>query len=132
MFLMCAFVFNSCVPPIVRPCVPPEQKERRLLDAIRQVETGGHPDPANAVGDEGKSLGPYQISRAYWRDSGVPGEYEQVRFRPYAERVILSYWRRYCPNGNSEVRARVHNGGPKGHKRDSTKAYWKKVQRAMK
>lgn len=33
----------------------------RLVQAICQVETGGEADPANAVGDNGKAIGPYQI-----------------------------------------------------------------------
>lgn len=109
---------------------------RRLLDAIRQVETGGIADPSKAVGDGGASLGPYQIQRAYWRDSGVPGRYEQVRDRAYAERVMLAYWQRHCKHaladGNLEWLARVHNGGPRAPLRPSaTNGYWTKVNREM-
>ena len=103
-----------------------------LLDAIRQVETGSHPDPANALGDGGRSLGPYQISRAYWKDSGVPGHYEMVRYRPYAERVIKAYWRRHCPRAlarlDFQVLARTHNGGPQGPIYPSTLPYWHRVR----
>ena len=40
--------------------------DRALLDAIKQVESGGNPC---AVGDNGKSLGAYQIMEAYYNDS---------------------------------------------------------------
>lgn len=104
---------------------------RPLLDAIRHVETGGLRDPENARGDGGASLGPYQIQRAYWRDSGVPGHYEQVRDQAYAERVVLAYWRRHCPDalraGDWQTLARVHNGGPAGHRKYATLKYWSKV-----
>ena len=40
-----------------------------LLDAIRRVETGGCKNPANAVGDNGKAIGPFQIHRVYWQDA---------------------------------------------------------------
>ena len=107
-----------------------------LFDAIRHVETGSHPKPANAVGDGGRSLGPYQISRRYWQDSGVPGRYQSVRQGNYAERVILAYWHRYCPDAlarrDYQTLARVHNGGPDGSRQRSTLAYWRKVQARLK
>ena len=108
---------------------------RDLLDAIRQVETGTHADPARAVGDGGRSLGPYQIGRAYWRDSGVPGRYEWVRKKAYAERVILAYWRRHCPDAlrrlDAKTLARVHNGGPGGSSNRRTLPYWSRVRREL-
>lgn len=104
----------------------------RLFDAIRQVETGDHPDPVNALGDNGRSLGPYQITRAYWRDSGVPGTYRSVRSKAYAERVMIAYWMRYCPRalatGDWQTLARVHNGGPSGRFQVKTFAYWQRVR----
>ena len=104
---------------------------RPLFDAIRQVETGNMRNPAAAVGDQGRSIGPYQIQRAYWKDSGVPGRYEQVRERAYAERVMVGYWKRYQPDalkrGDFETLARAHNGG--GHfSRRLTDGYWRKVR----
>lgn len=112
---------------------------RPVLDAIRQVETGGHPDPSNAVGDGGKALGPFQIHRVYWEDAvahdpslTAQGQsYESVRDVAYAERVILAYWRRYAPSWDAQTLSRIHNGGPKGHKRGATLKYWGKVQAAL-
>lgn len=113
-----------------------ESSLRPLLDAIRQVETGGHPNGgANAIGDEGRSLGPYQIQWRYWRDSGVPGRYEDVRSAAYAERVMVNYWRRYCPGalsgGDWQTLARIHNGGPLGSGNSRTWIYWQKVRREV-
>lgn len=108
---------------------------RSLFDAIRQVETGGHSDPANARGDGGRSLGPYQITLAYWKDSSVAGRYEMVRDRAYAERVMKAYWQRYCPSaldrGDWRTLAQVHNGGPNGPRVSKATAYWAKVRRAL-
>ena len=105
---------------------------RPLFDAIRHVESGGN---ANAVGDGGRSIGPYQIQRAYWRDSGVPGRYEQVRDRTYSERVMVAYWRRHCPaalaRGDWQTLARVHNGGPAGARIKATRPYWAKVKAGL-
>lgn len=48
------------------------------------------------------------------------------------EKVMLGYWRRYCPkalaSGDYETLARVHNGGEHGASRESTLRYWKKVK----
>lgn len=107
----------------------------RLFSAIREVETGSHPDPANARGDGGRSLGPYQITMAFWKDSGVPGRYDQVRNRAYAEQVMIAYWQRYCPEalakGDWRTLAKVHNGGPNGPAVPKTIAYWLKVRQAL-
>ena len=107
-----------------------------LLNAIRRVETGGHPNGGRDTrGDGGRSLGPYQIQRSYWRDAGMPGSYGQVRDRRYAERVMRSYWERYCPRalarGDLETLARVHNGGALGARKRSTVAYWHKVRKEL-
>jgi hypothetical protein len=107
-------------------------KLRPLLDAIRDVETGGHPDAANARGDGGRSLGPYQISREYWRDSGVPGSYQMVRQTAYAERVMRAYWGRHCPRAlmklDFHTLARVHNAGPDGATNRGSLPYWRRVR----
>ena len=112
---------------------------RPILDAIRQVETGGCADPVNAVGDGGKAIGPYQIHRVYWQDAVehdpslvANGEtYANVRNQAYAERVVMAYWSRYAPSWDAQTLARIHNGGPKGHVRKATLGYWAKVQKEL-
>ena len=118
---------------------------RRLFDAIRQVETGGHPDPLNAVGDGGTSRGPYQISEAYYNDavqhdpSLCEGDksYENVYGQgsmEYSEKVMQAYMDRYATEAwlghpaTDEDIARIHNGGPNGFRKRSTLKYWEKVQ----
>jgi len=109
---------------------------RSLFNAIREVETGGHPDPNNAEGDRGKSLGSYQISNDYWFDAlekhpEIGGTYEDVRNPYYAEMVMLAYWDRYAPDDTPETLCRIHNGGPLGYIRAATEPYWKRVQRCL-
>lgn len=115
---------------------------RKLLDAIRQVETGGHPNPSEAIGDGGKALGPYQIHRIYWLDAvefdkSIGGKYTDVKNKDYAEKVILAYWKRYATKRrigrevSDEDRARIHNGGPNGFKKKATIPYWKKVKQLL-
>ena len=128
-----------CVVSFVLKCDFPQVEKstdwERFFSAIQEVETGGHPDPSKAVGDGGKSLGPYQIGHAYWTDSRMEGDYNQVSSIVYSRQVMMAYWRRYVPKAveskNWEILARVHNGGPKGHLKKATVAYWKKVSKIL-
>ena len=109
----------------------------RVVQAICQVETGGEADPANAVGDGGKAIGPYQIHKAYWVDATqydktIGGTYAECKDKAYATKVVMAYFRRYAPkNATVEDLARIHNGGPKGHRKDATLGYWAKVQAVL-
>jgi hypothetical protein len=107
-----------------------------ILAALRHVESGGCPDEGrSARGDGGSAIGPYQIHRAYWQDAKVPGSYERCRDAEYARAVVLAYWRRYCPQAlqalEAETLVRVHNGGPRGHAKASTRAFWLRVEREL-
>lgn len=119
-------------PHRVQPSRVSDDPLRPLFSALATVESGG--DDA-AVGDGGKSIGRYQIGRLYWMDAKVPGRYEDVLDPAYAERVMLAYWSRWCPealaNRDYEVLSRVHNGGPRGAKKSATLPYWKKVEKAL-
>ena len=123
-----------------RLLVPPPAglDTRPMLDAIRTVETGGPADPANAVGDGGKALGPYQIHYGYWLDATERDPalrslgYQSVRDQATAERVVLAYLTRYAPLWDLRTCARIHNGGPKGHRKPSTLGYAKRVEEVAK
>lgn len=108
---------------------------RPLFRAIRTVETSGTTAPDQAVGDKGRSIGPYQITRAYWMDSGVGGQWTWCRNHAYSEAVMSAYWKRHCPDAlrrrDTQVLARIHNGGPKGHAKRETWVYWQKVRKNL-
>jgi hypothetical protein len=108
---------------------PPESFWR----VLHQVETSGR--QGAILGDNGRSLGPLQISRAYHADSRVAGDYSQVTDLAYARRVATAYFKRYAPaaweSGDVETLARVHNGGPAGARKQATLPYADKVRRAM-
>jgi hypothetical protein len=103
-----------------------------LLAAMAIVESGNN---ARAVGDNGKAIGVYQIHYAYWQDSNVPGRYEDCYKPDYARRVVLAYWKRYCPGAledeDLQTLSRVHNGGPKGYKNKNTVKYWNKIKQHL-
>ncbi|MFH1615837.1 MAG: hypothetical protein ABIG61_12240 [Planctomycetota bacterium] len=117
-----------------------------LFEAIAMVESGGD---NWAIGDGGKSRGRYQISRAFWtdgvhqiidetRDNGkawvlnwLALDYDKFVDDPNSCQVIMkAYWRKYNATTNEE-RCRILNGGPNGMQKESTKAYWLKIQKYM-
>ena len=101
-----------------------------LYVAIAKVETNGTLK-RGAAGE----IGTYQITEAYWRDSGIEGEFVFCWNDVYSLKVMRNYWRRYCLQSfvgmDFETLSRVHRGGPDGANKESTKAYWEKVQAAL-
>lgn len=107
-----------------------------VLDAIKQVETGGCKNPSEAVGDNGKAIGPFQIHYVYWKDAveydpSIGGKYSDCKNEEYARKIVIAYLSRYTPNWNPQTVARIHNGGPRGHKKSATIKYWNKVKKEM-
>lgn len=100
-----------------------------FFNAIRQVESGGDD---RAVGDFGRSRGPYQCGRAAWADGGGnPADYDRLVWdRAACERVMVGYWKRYGARTDEE-RARLWNGGPRWREKPATAGYWRKAQAAM-
>ena len=102
-----------------------------IFRVIRQVETGGHPDPYNAIGSSGE-LGPYQITVEYFQDAldydeSLYGlDYEGVRDHRTAQLIMTAYWERYAKlPWTPEELCRLHNGGPT---KRGTDAYWNKCR----
>lgn len=89
------------------------------------------------MGDNGRAIGPFQIWKSYWQDAvehdkNIGGRYEDCKNEDYARRIVLAYWDRYAPaDATDEQLARIHNGGPKGHKLKATLKYWAKVKKEM-
>jgi len=110
----------------------------KLLAAMCEVESNGDCSKVGKVGE----LGCYQIRECFWidaleHDPSIGGEYEDVIDREYAEKCIHAYWDRYATEKRlgrpvtDEDRARMHNGGPNGHKKTSTIKYWNKIQNEL-
>lgn len=116
-----------------------EDPQTRFFHALRVVECGDRDNPPD--GDGGRAIGPYQIWDVYWADAveADPSirsiRYQDCRDRDCAAMVVGAYLRRYAPKAwdaqDWEVLARIHNGGPRGHRKDATIPYWAKVQKAM-
>ena len=120
----------------------------QFWDAIKQVESGGD---ENAVGDNGMSIGPLQIQRAYYNDavernsSLQSGKYAGYKYEDckgrgsfeYSRKVAECYMDRYATESRLghpatyEDKARIHNGGPNGYKMSATEPYWEKVKKIL-
>jgi hypothetical protein len=105
-----------------------------LVYALGMVEVGTAYQDSDKRGLAGE-LGPLQITRAYWKDSNIPGKWEDCRSWEYSVKVLCSYLRRYAKEAlqknDFETLARIHNGGPRGAKKPQTARYWAKVQRYL-
>ena len=103
-----------------------------LLDAIARVESRHDP---SAAGDGGKASGAYQIHRAYWADGtrflGVDWGYEQAADPAKAREVVRAYLLHYGRGCSLLEMARIHNGGPNGHRKQSTLEYARRIARAI-
>jgi len=130
-------VAGGDVPATIRDVGGVDFEWDTFLDALQKVETGGEKNPDLAVGDKGKALGAYQIWHVYWLDAVERRPdlrargYQAVTDRAYAREVVKAYMARYAPrNASWEDLARIHNGGPRGHTKKATEAYWRKVVKA--
>ena len=103
-----------------------------LISALIAVESGGRD---TAIGDNGRALGPLQIHRAVVVDvnrfAGTSYRWEGMTNRADARKVCDLYLTRYAKGKSLQEAARIWNGGPNGHQKTATKAYWRRVQRHL-
>ena len=137
LFLLTASLIAQAKGPSLEALDAHRAALRPFLDAVAHVESGC--DDA-AIGDAGKAIGRYQIWEAYWSDAlvkapAIGGEYNDCKGKVYAERVLVAYMLRYAAKAvkdkDYQTLARIHNGGPQGHKRKATLKYWEKVEKAL-
>ena len=106
-----------------------------LISALMAVETGGHRTADLVIGDGGRAIGALQIHRSVVEDvnrfAGTHYSWKGMTNRADARRVCDLYLQRYAKGRSMEDAARIWNGGPSGHLKPSTEAYWAKVQRNM-
>ena len=110
-----------------------------LLDAIEQVESNGDP---NAIGDNGKAVGSFQIWKTYVDDvNRILREHRynyNDRYDPLLSRYMVKTYighyvtkKRLKRNPTFEDMARIHNGGPNGYKKKCTEKYWEKIKKEL-
>lgn len=105
----------------------------RLINAMSHVESKCH---RYAIGDNGAAVGILQIhkevvvdvNRRYGTSYTLADRKSIVKSREICRKYLLMH---AGPNATDEKYARIWNGGPKGHRKQSTKNYWLKVKRKL-
>lgn len=104
----------------------------QLLDAIAAVESRSNP---KAVGDRGRARGAYQIHRRYWIDGtrilGVDWGYDEAVDPCKARQVVRAYLTHYGRGRTLVEKARIHNGGPRGYRKQATLPYARKIVKIL-
>jgi hypothetical protein len=102
-----------------------------LLSALIQIESGGND---LAKGRHGE-LGALQIKPILVRDvnriMGTHYAHQQVTNRAVSTFIANAYLAHYGKNLSDENLARIWQGGPKGHRKTSTRAYARRVMREL-
>ena len=104
-----------------------------LISALIIVESSGNDQ---AIGDNGRALGPLQIHRGVVLDvnriTGSNYRHSEMTNRAAARAVCEAYLRHYGRGKTTEQQAGIWNGGPTGDRKPVTLAYWRRVQKAIK
>lgn len=104
-----------------------------LITALMIVESSGNDQ---AIGDNGRALGPLQIHRGVVLDvnriTGSNYRHQDMTNRAQARAVCQAYLEHYGRGKTTEQQARIWNGGPTGDRKLVTLAYWRRVQKAIK
>jgi hypothetical protein len=104
-----------------------------LISALIIVESSGNDQ---AIGDNGRALGPLQIHRGVVQDvnriTGSHYKHSEMTNRVAARAVCEAYLKAYGKGASTEQLARRWNGGPTGDRKSATEAYWAKVKKHLK
>ena len=102
-----------------------------LLSALIQIESGGNDQAKGCHGE----LGALQIRPILVRDvnriMGTSYTHAQVTNRETATFIANAYLSHYGRNLSDESLARLWQGGPRGAKKSSTRAYGRRVMRKL-
>jgi len=102
-----------------------------LLSALIQVESGGDDLARGRRGE----LGALQIRSVVVRDvnriMGTQYAHTQVTNRQVSIAIANAYLSHYGKGMSDESLARIWNGGPRGAKKSSTRAYGRRVMREL-
>lgn len=109
-----------------------------LVWAIMMTESGGR--EGIQAGDGGKAVGLYQlhqiavddVNKAYGNHYTPEDRKDPEKAKEIVERYLIlngsRFKRKYGKGPTIEEMARMYNGGPRGHLKESTLEYWKKVK----
>jgi ABC-type Mn2+/Zn2+ transport system ATPase subunit len=109
-----------------------------IILAILVIESGGND---LAVGDNGMSLGCLQLTEAYVQDASEHANIDWVHNDAFNRQKSIDIFNAYMSRYATPKRlgrpvtvediVRIHNGGPNGYKKQTTKKYWQKVKKLL-
>ena len=111
-----------------------------FLALLAALESGGIKDPDNAIGDGGLAIGRYQIRQEFVDECNRILGYELFTLdeakKPGRARVMVMVWHNYWSlkkdvRGDLVAMARMHNGGPNGHTKQSTEEYGRRAAKIL-
>ncbi len=127
-----------CLQSVICADVP----DQKLIDAIIERESGGEKNPDAAFNESELAYGCLQIRQIYVDDVnehfGTSYEAKDcLNNRDLSIWIFTKYMERWATRkrlGRTptyEDMARIHNGGPNGHRQKSTIEYWEAVRSKM-
>jgi hypothetical protein len=129
-YIRTAFLFLLLLSPCQGGLRQSREGVDTLLLAIEQVESSGR---TNAVGDGGRAVGCLQIHKIMVDDINRILGRREFFYRDRMDRkksFIMAgiYLGHYGKGKTREQQARIWNGGPRGHKKQSTLQYAEKIK----
>ena len=104
---------------------------RDFIPAPVQVESKGNPNALGKNNDRGiLQITPILVKEVN-RISGLAYTHDDAWNPEKSIEMFYIITRKYCPEHDFEKMARIWNGGPHGHTKDYTIAYWNKVKNEL-
>ena len=104
---------------------------RDFIPALVQVESRGNPNALGKNNDRGiLQITPILVKEVN-RISGLAYTHDDAWDPEKSIEMFYIIARKYCPEQDFEKMARIWNGGPRGHTKECTVAYWNKVKNEL-
>ena len=102
-----------------------------FIPALVQVESRGDPNALGKNNDRGiLQITPILVKEVN-RISGLAYTHDDAWDPEKSIEMFYIIAQKYCPEHDFEKMARIWNGGPRGHTKDYTIAYWNKVKNEL-
>lgn len=102
-----------------------------FIPALIQVESEGNPRALGKNNDRGiLQITPILVKEVN-RISGLAYTHDDAWDPEKSIEMFYIIARKYCPEQDFEKMARIWNGGPRGHTKECTIAYWNKVKNEL-
>ena len=122
----------SCEPTETKSTKPTwEDGWKDFIPALIQVESEGNPRALGKNNDRGiLQITPILVKEVN-RISGLAYTHDDAWDPEKSIEMFYIIARKYCPEQDFEKMARIWNGGPQGHTKECTIAYWNKVKNEL-